>query len=97
MALYTSTIAEISIHTEPDSPIFGESVIKVRLNDHAAGIFIELSSNNPDDSTPSTVTLDIAQFYEVAKAVDTLTKQPGLNHDNNCHNYLLGILADHRR
>jgi hypothetical protein len=82
MATYTSTITEISVHTTAESPIFGENVVKVRINDHAAGAFLELSSNNPDESVPNQVSIDAEQFHEVVKAVALLTNQPGLSHEH---------------
>ena len=42
---HTTTIMKIAIHSEKSSPVFGEGVIYVELEDLAAGPFIVLSQN----------------------------------------------------
>jgi hypothetical protein len=46
---WKTTVMCYSVHTDDDSPVFGETATHVRLDDEAAGPYIVISqANNPE-------------------------------------------------
>ena len=52
-----TTTIEVSIHEEKENPIYGEGVIRLRLEDDAAGGFFSLaqSTDNPEQKIEMTL------------------------------------------
>jgi hypothetical protein len=67
------TITEISVHSDKDSPIFGELTTKVRLDDMGAGIFISIMQDT--DEGLSEVKLGFDEFEYLINAVNMLKQQ----------------------
>lgn len=66
------TITAMAIHREGDSPIFGESVTMVRLDDEAAGAFLVLEQDN------GFVRLELHELNEIVDAAKELLVQEGV-------------------
>lgn len=67
------TITRIAIHAVGENPIFGEGVIRVGLQDEAAGMFITL--DNPDATSP--LKIGYERLKEVMAAAAQLMAQDG--------------------
>lgn len=73
---HTTTIMKIAIHPTSSSPVFGEGVIYVELEDEAAGPFIVLSQNLNEQDYGGKVAIDYKDEWPlVVAAVDRLMKQ----------------------
>ena len=76
---HTTTIMKIAIHSEKSSPVFGEGVIYVELEDLAAGPFIVLSQNLNDKDYGGKLAIDYKDEWPlVVAAVDRLMKQKNI-------------------
>jgi hypothetical protein len=64
------TTTEISIHRTGDNPIYGESVIRVRIVDEGAGPFIEIEQEG------SKVQVELDDLTEITEAARWLLDQP---------------------
>lgn len=64
------TTTEISIHHTGDNPIYGESVIRVRIVDEGAGPFIEIEQEG------SKIQVEVADLTEITEAARWLLDQP---------------------
>lgn len=64
------TTTEISIHRTGDNPVFGESVIRVRIVDEGAGPFIEIEQDG------ATLRIDPDELTEITEAARWLLDQP---------------------
>ena len=69
--LYTT---EFSIALNNDNPVFGESCTKIRLQDEAGGLYLEIiqDGNSFNGETEQIVRIDFEEFKEIAKAVKIL-------------------------
>jgi hypothetical protein len=76
--LSRTTITRIAVHHESDSPIFGETVVNVELQDEAAGPFLLLSNPCPPHTEyAGKVAIDFAEWPHVIAAAKTLMEQEG--------------------
>lgn len=64
------TVTEISVHKETESPIFGDIVTHVKLDDEGAGLFIKLVQYN--DSQTNEIRLDFNEIEYILKAIEML-------------------------
>lgn len=67
------TITEIAVHSENDSPIFGEFNTKIKLEDEGGGMFVKISQDS--DHGYSEVRLGFDELEYVNKAILILQKQ----------------------
>ena len=70
------TVTEIAVHKEGESPIFGEIVTHVKLDDEGAGTFIKIMQHYGNDF--STIRLDFNEIEYIVKAIEMLKAE---NHD----------------
>ena len=63
------TVTEISIHKEDESPIFGDMVTHIKLDDEGGGAFIKITQEN--DGT-NEIRLDFSEIEHIIKAFDML-------------------------
>ena len=64
------TVTEIAVHKEGESPIFGNIVTHVKLDDEGAGSFIKIvqhNGNNVDE-----IRLDFNEIEYILKAIEML-------------------------
>jgi hypothetical protein len=73
------TVTEISVHKEDESPIFGEIVTHVKLDDEGAGTFIRLIQHN--DTQVNEIRLDFNEIEYILKAIDILKEQDYVKND----------------
>lgn len=64
------TTTEISIHRTGDNPIYGESVIRVRIADEGAGPFVEIEQSG------ATLRVDPDELTEITDAARWMLDQP---------------------
>jgi hypothetical protein len=64
------TVTEIAVHKEDDSPILGEIVTYVKLDDEGAGTFIKITQHNGNDV--DTIRLDFNEVEHIFKAIEML-------------------------
>jgi len=64
------TVTEIAIHKEDDSPIFGDIVTHVKLDDEGGGTFIKIVQHN--DTQMNEIRLDFNEIEHILKAIDML-------------------------
>lgn len=64
------TITEIAVHKEDESPIFGDIVTHVKLDDEGAGTFIKLIQHN--DTQMNEIRLDFNEIEYILKAIEML-------------------------
>jgi len=64
------TVTEIAVHKETESPIFGELVTHVKLDDEAGGTFIKLAQNS--DTGYNEIRLDFNEIEYILKAIEML-------------------------
>lgn len=64
------TVTEIAIHKESESPILGNIVTHVKLEDEGAGIFIKIVQHNGNDV--DTVRLDFNEVEYLFAAIEML-------------------------
>ncbi len=64
------TVTEIAVHKEDDSPILGEIVTYVKLDDEGGGTFIKITQHNGNDV--DTIRLDFNEVEHIFKAIEML-------------------------
>jgi hypothetical protein len=64
------TVTEIAVHKEDESPIFGDIVTHVKLDDEGAGTFIKLIQHN--DTQMNEIRLDFNEIKYILKAIEML-------------------------
>jgi outer membrane autotransporter protein len=69
------TVTAVAIHNRGDSPVFGESVTTVRLEDEAAGPFLLVEQSQ--DAGLMQLRLDLDELCEITDAARWLLEQPG--------------------
>ena len=69
---YRSTVVAIAVHRDNESPIYGESVTTVRLDDEGSGPFLLLSQTPPCGTM--TLRLDLDELRLVLQAAETLCR-----------------------
>jgi len=67
----------MSIHPEGQSPIFGECVTKVILDDESGGPFIVIDQSVLDGAENGKVRLELEELREVMAVAEYLLAQPG--------------------
>lgn len=70
------TVTEITLHKEDESPIFGETVTHVRLDDEGGGTFIKITQHN--DTEMGELRIDFNEVEYIFKAIEMLKAG---NHD----------------
>lgn len=74
MSRYVVTTTELSVHELKESPLYGEGVIKVRLEDEGGGIFLVIDGSFGDpEPEPGVLRIDVEQFDRLVEAVEVLT------------------------
>lgn len=73
------TVTEIAVHKEDESPIFGEIVTHVKLDDEGAGTFIRLIQHN--DTQVNEIRLDFNEIEHILKAIEMLRAQDYVKND----------------
>lgn len=63
------TTTEISIHRTGDNPVYGESVIRVRIVDEGAGPFVEIEQEG------SKIKVELNEMTEITEAARWLLDQ----------------------
>lgn len=64
------TVTEIAIHKESESPIFGDTVTHVKLDDEGGGTFIKIVQHN--DTQMNEIRLDFNEIEYILKAIEML-------------------------
>lgn len=64
------TVTEIAVHKEDESPIFGDIVTHVKLDDEGAGSFIKIVQHN--DTQTNEIRLDFNEIEYILKAIEML-------------------------
>ena len=64
------TVTEIAVHKEAESPIFGDLVTHVKLDDEGAGVFIKITQHN--DCQMNEIRLDFIEIEYILKAIEML-------------------------
>ena len=67
------TVTEIAVHKEDESPIFGDIVTHVKLDDEGAGTFIKIVQHN--DTKTDEIRLDFNEIEHILKAIEMLKAQ----------------------
>ena len=71
---FKQTITSITVHHPDSSPIFGEQITRVSIDDDAGGWFIKLEQDT-DMGGSQVIRIDPDEFEEISKAVSKLLKQ----------------------
>jgi hypothetical protein len=71
---YKTTTICVSVHSEEENPIFGETATQVMIDDDAAGPYIVLKQCN-DSVKEGEVRIDFKEFDVIAGVVKTLMVQ----------------------
>lgn len=68
------TTTELTVHLKDKSPVFGEGVIHVRLDDEGAGPFVVLRQmkDSTEDDGYSNIKMDFEELEHIIKAVKML-------------------------
>jgi DNA polymerase elongation subunit (family B) len=69
------TVTEIAVHKEGESPIFGEIVTHVKLDDEGAGMFIKITQSS--DIQMNEIRLDFNEVEYIIKAIEMLKESAG--------------------
>lgn len=64
------TITEFSVHESEESPVFGETVVKVSLANEGVGNYIVIRDLNIDSNNE--VRLDFKQLHEIVEQIKLL-------------------------
>lgn len=64
------TVTEIAVHKEDESPIFGDIVTHVKLDDDGGGTFIKIVQHN--DTQMNEIRLDFNEIEYILKAIEML-------------------------
>ena len=64
------TVTEIAVHKEDESPIFGDIVTHVKLDDEGGGTFIKITQHN--DTKMAEIRLDFNEIEYILKAIEML-------------------------
>jgi hypothetical protein len=73
------TVTEIAVHREKDSPIFGEIVTHVKLDDEGGGVFIRLVQHN--HTQMNEIRLGFNELEHILKAIEMLKAQDYVKND----------------
>lgn len=73
------TVTEIAVHRENESPIFGELVTRVKLDDEGGGVFVRLVQHN--DTQMNEVRFDFNELEHILKAIEMLKAQDYVKND----------------
>ena len=71
MTIYKASIIKVSIHTDTESPIFGENSTHISIEDNGAGAYLQLTQCH-DDTENGVVTFNDLEYLEL---VFTTAKQ----------------------
>lgn len=77
MTNFVKTTMRVAIHREDVSPVFGEGVTYVSIEDEGGGPFLVLEQDDSEfhKDGMNHLRLDYAEFVEVAKAANALMHQ----------------------
>jgi len=75
---FFATTTEVTVHREGESPVFGESAVKVRIDDEGGGAFIVLEQMGSDAPGARRVMIDAEELDLIVKAARKMLAQPGL-------------------
>ena len=64
------TVTEIAVHKEDESPIFGDIVTHIKLDDEGAGTFIKITQSS--DTQLNEIRLDFNEIEYIIKAIEML-------------------------
>lgn len=64
------TVTEIAVHKEGESPIFGDIVTHVKLDDEGGGAFIKIMQST--DTQMNEIRLDFNEVEYILKAIEML-------------------------
>lgn len=64
------TVTEIAVHKEGESPIFGDLVTHVKLDDDGGGTFVRILQSS--DTQMNEVRFDFNEFQYIMKAIEML-------------------------
>jgi hypothetical protein len=64
------TVTEIAVHKEDESPIFGDIVTHVKLDDEGAGLFVKITQSS--DTQMNEIRLDFNEIEYILKAIEML-------------------------
>lgn len=64
------TVTEIAVHKKGESPIFGDIVTHVKLDDEGGGTFIKIVQHN--DTQMNEIRLDFNEIEYILKAIEML-------------------------
>lgn len=67
------TVTEISVHSEKESPIFGDIATHVKLADDGGGLFIKLVQYTDDGVNE--IKFDFNEIPQIIKAINILQSQ----------------------
>ena len=80
---YQSTILSVAIHRPADSPIYGECVTTVRVEDEAGGAFIAIRQNERQGVAEGEIWLDPEELELIAAEARKLLAQPAFAEASN--------------
>jgi hypothetical protein len=64
------TVTEVTIHKENESPVFGELVTHIKLDDEGGGEFVKIIQHN--DIVRNEIRLDFNEIEHVLKAIEMI-------------------------
>jgi hypothetical protein len=62
---WKTTGMSYAVHLDHESPVFGESVTHVRIDDEAAGPYIVISQTTNPEAKPGEVAFELEQLEQV--------------------------------
>ena len=74
MRKINTTITEIAVHLEGDSPVFGESATRVRIDDEGGGQFVTIQQET-DDFGVQTLRLDYDEVEPLFAVIQLMMKE----------------------
>lgn len=72
---YITTPISVSVHRETENPIYGEGVVTVTVMDESGGPFISLLANDPNQSEPNRICMDVEQLSVITTVARELYHQ----------------------
>jgi hypothetical protein len=73
------TVTEVAVHKQDESPIFGDIVTHVKLDDEGAGMFIRIIQHY--DTDMNEIRLDFIEIEHILKAIEMLKAQDVVGQD----------------
>lgn len=76
MTDYELTMTAVVIHSRGTNPLFGEGILRIRLDDEAGGPFLVLEQEI--DGEENEIRLDFEEIPLIVRAANLLQQQKGL-------------------